>query len=116
MMTRCKHVQTFAHQISRQTDANTPPEYSRVGQLSLKTLAQGVIQVDQVACLHIVDLNLAYYFIEYVPTSSAQVAQVHAPDRHEQTDGYLNFPLVDVDELFGSDVDPELQILMGEEK
>jgi hypothetical protein len=100
-----KHTQAFAHQINLFQKADKLPECSRLNKIELKTLTQGTVVVDQIACLDIVDMNCSYYLLEYVPSSNTN--QAIAATTSENETGYL-----DLDELLGTDIDPELQIFL----
>jgi len=59
-----KHTEALAHQISIHAFPLENPRSTRIADLSLKTKS-GPSVVDQISCLCILDLDRAFYFIEY---------------------------------------------------
>jgi hypothetical protein len=98
LLETCKHTQAFAHQIGLYSQQGKRPECSR---LTHKTQSQGSIQVEQIACLDIVDLNRSYYFLEYIPAST-----------NTDKDTLLEMSVVDLDEQLRSGDDHELQLFL----
>jgi len=107
LVARCKHTQAFAHQIQRFETESQQPECTRVSQVELKTRMGERVQVDQVACLDIVDINRSYYFIEYVNLSTTYGKSMTLEASSAQDDVY-----VDLDQLLGTEGDPELQMFL----
>lgn len=68
---RCRHTRGFAHQISLHSAPNMPHKSTCASRVQLQTKRNdsnsnyGVL-VDQVSCIAVVDLDHAFYFIEYI--------------------------------------------------
>lgn len=71
-----KHTKSFAHQISLYKEQSVPSGGNRLTRtrIRLRTKNQGVILVDQVTCLEIVNLDVAYLFAEYIRVESEQIS------------------------------------------
>lgn len=61
-----KHIRAFAHQITLHENAGTAPKPSRVTNLEIRKKCGKNVIVDQVACLAILDLDHAFWSLEYV--------------------------------------------------
>jgi hypothetical protein len=104
LVAQCKHTQAFAHQISLFQNANRQLECTRLNQLQLKTQTQGIVEVDQLACLDIVDMNRSFYFLEYVPRST--------DGRNQAGDHLSDLSFVHLDSLLDTGDDAELQLFL----
>jgi hypothetical protein len=107
-----KHVRVFAHQITLHTNAECTPQPSRVASIQLQKRNGETVVVDQVACLNIVNLDHAYYSLEYIINDS------NASNKPESTTASDTLPLqiecldlnnmLDLDELVN---DTELEFM-----
>lgn len=67
-----KHTRSFAHQISLYKDQTVPGGANRLTRtrIRLRTKFEGILLVDQVTCLEIVNADVAYLFAEYIQVES----------------------------------------------
>lgn len=67
-----KHTKSFAHQISLYKDPTVLVDGNRLTRtrIRIRTKNEGIILVDQVTCLEIVNLDVAYLFAEYIRVES----------------------------------------------
>jgi hypothetical protein len=110
---RPKHTRAFAHQISIHTQPNTQPVSSRLSRIQLQTKDQGlVVEVDQVSCLVLLNLDHAFYCNEYIrrdEASSSNTSSSVKPVDPALTGLDIDLPFLDLNDL---DDDSELEFFL----
>ena len=69
----------LTHQISLHSNPNSPPSPTRLPTTSIRLLSGQIQQADCVICLHVVDLDQAFMYVEYVPVVVDKKAAVMSP-------------------------------------
>ena len=81
---RSRHTKGYAHQISLHGTPSTALRSTRIASVTLQTKSEGLVVTDQISCLCIVDLDQAFYFVEYCKTPDMK-KNAETADKNEVT-------------------------------
>jgi hypothetical protein len=61
------NLRAISHQISILSLPTTPPRASRMSNVKLRTTSNTIVTVDQVSCMEIINVDRAFYIMEFIP-------------------------------------------------
>ncbi|GAX24877.1 hypothetical protein FisN_2Lh148 [Fistulifera solaris] len=96
-----KHTKSFAHQISLYKDQVINGEGNRLTRtrVRLRSKNEGILMVDQVTCLEIVNLDVAYLFAEYVRVEPEPINATHPAKNNRLVNTGTFFEYFDLDNI-----------------